>query len=189
MIERQKEIIMGNTTTYGWPYPELTDPPDGASQMKALANAIDATVGAGMRWIRFTQNLTTVLPTSAVDYAGYAKVNASAGGDVFQLHAANSKVIDCLVAGYYQITITQIIDFSASRTTGYVNLLLESPVGTIVQAAAAPQGGSLMTFLILPTFRRFAAGESLAIKIGNQSGGNASLNTGNSLIDLVRIGP
>ncbi len=39
---------MGTTTTYGWPYPELTDPPDGAGQIKALANAVDTTVGKGL---------------------------------------------------------------------------------------------------------------------------------------------
>jgi len=34
---------MGTTPNYAWPYPELTDPPDGASQIKALAVASDAT--------------------------------------------------------------------------------------------------------------------------------------------------
>ena len=33
---------MGTTANYQIPYPELTDPPDGAGQMKALANKIDA---------------------------------------------------------------------------------------------------------------------------------------------------
>lgn len=33
---------MGTTTNYGLPYPELTDPPDGAGQIKALATAVDA---------------------------------------------------------------------------------------------------------------------------------------------------
>ena len=37
---------MGTTPTYTWPYPELTDPPDGAGQIKALANAVDATIAA-----------------------------------------------------------------------------------------------------------------------------------------------
>jgi hypothetical protein len=35
---------VGTTTNYAWPYPELTDPPDGAGQIKALATAADATV-------------------------------------------------------------------------------------------------------------------------------------------------
>jgi hypothetical protein len=35
---------MGVTPNYNWPLPELTDPPDGPAQFKALGNAIDATV-------------------------------------------------------------------------------------------------------------------------------------------------
>jgi len=35
---------MGTTPNFAWPYPELTDPPDGATQMKTLANAADASV-------------------------------------------------------------------------------------------------------------------------------------------------
>src|SRR3982750_1428346 len=37
---------MGTTTNYGWPYPELTDETDGASQMKALAQAADVSLKA-----------------------------------------------------------------------------------------------------------------------------------------------
>jgi hypothetical protein len=37
---------MGTTPNYLWPYPELTDPPDGPGQIEALANAADATVKA-----------------------------------------------------------------------------------------------------------------------------------------------
>lgn len=35
---------MGNTPVYGWPYHELTDPPDGAALGKNLAEAIEASV-------------------------------------------------------------------------------------------------------------------------------------------------
>lgn len=35
---------MGTTTNYAWPYPELTDETDGASQMRALAVAADASL-------------------------------------------------------------------------------------------------------------------------------------------------
>jgi len=32
------------TPNYGWPFPALTDPPDGASQIEALARAVDTTL-------------------------------------------------------------------------------------------------------------------------------------------------
>ncbi len=35
---------MGTTTNYGWPYPASTDTPDGATQIRSLADAIDLTV-------------------------------------------------------------------------------------------------------------------------------------------------
>lgn len=35
---------MGTTPIYAWPYPELIDPPDGASQIKALALAVETTM-------------------------------------------------------------------------------------------------------------------------------------------------
>lgn len=37
---------MGTTPVYQWPYPELTDPPDGASQIKAALLAIEPTMKA-----------------------------------------------------------------------------------------------------------------------------------------------
>jgi hypothetical protein len=37
---------MGNTPIYGWPYPELTDPPDGPAQIRALGTAIEGTLAA-----------------------------------------------------------------------------------------------------------------------------------------------
>lgn len=37
---------MGTTTNYAWPYPESTDEPDGAAQIRALAIATDADVKA-----------------------------------------------------------------------------------------------------------------------------------------------
>lgn len=37
---------MGTTPNFGFPYPELGDPPDGATQTSALANAVDSTLAA-----------------------------------------------------------------------------------------------------------------------------------------------
>ena len=35
---------MGTTSVYGWPYPELTDPPDGTTAIQALAEAVESDV-------------------------------------------------------------------------------------------------------------------------------------------------
>lgn len=50
---------MGATTNYGIPYPELSDPPDGAGQMKALATSVDGAMYAGRPTVttrKFTTN-------------------------------------------------------------------------------------------------------------------------------------
>lgn len=46
---------MGTTPGYAWPYPELTDPPDGPAQIKALAQAIEATMTATRSGIPIVQ--------------------------------------------------------------------------------------------------------------------------------------
>lgn len=38
--------MTAHTPTYGWPYPELTDPPDGATEPANLALAIDTSLAA-----------------------------------------------------------------------------------------------------------------------------------------------
>lgn len=40
---------MGTTPDYGLPYPEASDPPDGATQMQSLATAVDTLVGAAVQ--------------------------------------------------------------------------------------------------------------------------------------------
>jgi hypothetical protein len=35
---------MGTTPTFGFPYPESSDPPDGPAQMQSLAESIDSTI-------------------------------------------------------------------------------------------------------------------------------------------------
>jgi hypothetical protein len=58
---------MGNTPLYGWPYPELTDPPDGPAQIKAALLAIEPTMKAtrdGVPHIQHGQILATITNAS-----------------------------------------------------------------------------------------------------------------------------
>ena len=52
---------MSGTTTLGFPYPELTDDPNGAAQMQALAEAVDDYVGS------LGAAINSTLPASGVD--------------------------------------------------------------------------------------------------------------------------
>lgn len=69
--------MAGTTTTYGFPYPTLPDTPDGPAQIKALADAVDATftrdashsqrlTGAD---VRATQSVTTDILTATLTLA------------------------------------------------------------------------------------------------------------------------
>jgi hypothetical protein len=58
---------MGNTSRYGWAYPEVTDPPNTALHLKNLANAVETTVGA----------LTDSVAAAAVPVGGEWAANAA----------------------------------------------------------------------------------------------------------------
>ena len=49
---------MGTTAKYGWPYPELTDPPDGPAQLKALAEGIENTLYPRSSLLAFTRQVS-----------------------------------------------------------------------------------------------------------------------------------
>jgi hypothetical protein len=65
---------MGTTNSYDWPYPEATDAPDGAGQMKALAMGVDSTLhsmetskipATPIDWTNFTVSGTGVSSVTA----------------------------------------------------------------------------------------------------------------------------
>jgi hypothetical protein len=70
---------MGTTANYAFPYPELTDPPDGPDQIGDLAIAVDSqlkTVETSISTKAYTakvanqSGITQVITTSVVDLAG-----------------------------------------------------------------------------------------------------------------------
>lgn len=118
---------MGTTGTYGWAYPEPTDAPDGATQIKALAQAADATlssmdtrlsqpVRASLRQLTHTQvtqrNTNTAIEMDTVDFDSH-------GG----WSAGNPTRYTCKVAGIYQfvggIVYANDGDFSGKRQASW----------------------------------------------------------------------
>lgn len=82
---------MGFTPTYAWPYPELTDIPDGAGQMKALAEAIDTSLGGldsevGTNTTAIAGNTTSIQGLSARLLTGLstARPTPVAGAQLFE---------------------------------------------------------------------------------------------------------
>lgn len=75
---------MGTTPTLGLPYPAPSDPPDGATQIQALAEAVEAAVQAGVVTVAATSSITGSQPvTFPAAFSGLPVVVAScvsAGG-------------------------------------------------------------------------------------------------------------
>jgi hypothetical protein len=96
---------MSGTTTLGFPYPELTDDPNGAAQIQALAEAVDTTITTNAAKIEvFTKSINP------------GSVNAQTGQDFDVLS------IPSLLAGDYVFFVgggirSQILRTDAVCTT------------------------------------------------------------------------
>lgn len=62
--------MSGTTTNFGWPYPTQTDPPDGATQIQQLAQAIDTYVKARTTTFQHNTGLSITASTGwgSMDY-------------------------------------------------------------------------------------------------------------------------
>ena len=104
---------MGTTPTYAIPYPELTDPPDGAGQMKALAEAVDATI-KGINEapvLRAGRTTTQSFPTgSTPNPIGFTTIYedplamANAGGTAFTIKKAGIWTISAAAGFVFNAT-------------------------------------------------------------------------------------
>jgi len=99
---------MGNTPNYTWPYPELTDPPDGAGQIKALALAVDTSLKTVDTRAADSGNKDAITLTPATGW-GTVAANGRRFGSLCVVHwvatrtgaaiaaAANGNISDSLV--------------------------------------------------------------------------------------------
>jgi len=109
---------MGTTPNYTWPYPELTDPPDGAGQIKALANAIDTSLKQLIDPLN-APALTVVHQTVAqnIPTATTTPISFDAEDiDTTDMHSTstNPSRLTCKKAGWYRLT--GAISFTSNAT-------------------------------------------------------------------------
>jgi hypothetical protein len=145
---------MGLTPVYNWPYPELNSTPDGATQMKNLALAIENSVklhqpiGPLVQVRQLTaQNITTVVTTSlTMDGEDY---------DTHGMHSntTNPARLTCLVAGIYKLDggISWAFNATGRRVAAWaVNGVVNSTGLTgSIQPAMAAQISTVMAPSIL----------------------------------------
>lgn len=96
---------MGTTPNYAIPYPELTDPPDGAGQMKALANQVDALLvqlSAPPPVVQVRQTITQSLPNNVGAYTALTwNVDDI---DPLDMHTGSGSRLTVKIAGIYRLT-------------------------------------------------------------------------------------
>jgi hypothetical protein len=146
---------MGTTPVYHWPYPELNNPPDGATQMKNLALAIEPTVKTNADNVAAnTASITTIkAPPLCVVYQTTNLQNLPNGAntpvtfeaevvDTAGMHdpVTNNTRITCKVTGWYRCTGAVRFAGNATGRRGtnwYVNGVAGEPTGLVIAAGTA----------------------------------------------------
>lgn len=169
---------MGNTTNYAIPYPELSDAPDGAAQMRALAEKVDASIAAGLKWARFQTTTEQLLTASYVKYPF-----TSVTGNAAHL-TSGSIVID--VAGTYSVNVHGwAYTNEAAAVIASANIWCPA----LTMGATARGNGSTGTAVPGPwPPMALTAGMTLDLQIAGTNAG-AGAKFGYLYVGLIRIGP
>lgn len=113
---------MGTTATYALRYPELTDTPDGATQIKNLANDTDAAIVAATA----TQFLKPVFARKTADEARASNTTVADDGPT-----GGSLALAGLVAGaVYRVEGVLMYDGGAGASAGLFDWKFSVPAGS-----------------------------------------------------------
>jgi hypothetical protein len=131
---------MGTTAIYQFPYPELTDPPDGPAQIKALAQAIETKVAA----------------IDAVDAAIKQTISKAVSGTwVVNLNANSVATLGVTFAGASFTAIPAVmgmINSGASGTNNKLQLRHVSVTTTGFTVAVVTMDSSAVTVAVAGTY-------------------------------------
>jgi hypothetical protein len=179
---------VGTTPNYAWPYPELNSPPDGATQIKALALAVEPTVktnadnvAANTATLAIVQNppvlrmhratalsvpssstpMAVPFPVKDEDSTGMANVN----GDAFTVKKA----------GLWLISVTMSYDFNATGPRYVAIMLGANMLGS--QAVPAITQTGWATSLAITVQSRLAVDNIVTVTTGQLSGAALTTST------------
>jgi len=145
---------MGTTPVYHWPYPELNNPPDGATQMKNLALAIEPTVKTNADNVAVNTDAINAIkaPPICVVYQTSTTQSIANGvntaitfefeiSDVFNMHSTSTNVsrITCVLAGWHRLggAIRWVGNATGRRAAQwYVNGVATEPTGITIPAVS-----------------------------------------------------
>lgn len=129
---------MGFTTNYQIPYPELTDIPDGAGQMKALAQQVDvqmkAQIATAATWTPTFTNFT--LGNGVVATAAYRKVGSLCFA-YLRVNAAASAPTTAFTAGYMTVNVPLPIVVPGAGTVWFFPGSARPKLGATTAAGSA----------------------------------------------------
>jgi hypothetical protein len=164
---------MPTTPNFVWPYPQLSDPPDGPDQIGDLALAIDSTVKtvsdrvstleAGP-FARYRQTIAQTLTTGVITKITFnAAVTTHsdvsvAGSNTFTLNRAGVWVISACI--------------SFTNGSGYRSLLVSNSTDSERYAEQSGYPTASGMNLSATTTRHFTAGSQISINGYQTSGGN-----------------
>lgn len=163
---------MGTTPKYGLPYPELTDPPDGPAQIKALALAIETTLGPVIPTVQ-TGALTLVMnnAASATTTVTYSRAFSAAPSPVANIQSQSGVITGWMLRcvsvttggmsismnGPSAVTYSPYINWTASLTAAAPAAMAQDYiepgwhyVTATCHTAECPKNGEPVTGLLVP---------------------------------------
>src|SRR4029078_9836598 len=180
---------MGTTPNFAIPYPELTDPPDGAGQLKALAQRVDVCLITPV-YCAVEQSVVQNIPQNAYTALLWDLVKKDTHG--MWTAGANGARMTCRVAGTYVFTGGAcLLAGAGTKRQAHWNLNGASvsipPIIYPVVGAALSAAWPAMT-LTLPMI----VGDYVDLRVFHDN--SAALNTGTgvgsrSYMSAFRLGP
>lgn len=180
---------MTATTTWHLPYPEGTDAPLGAEQIRALAAATDAEISDMLTrpdpvWARLTTDTQSVASGASV-YLGLTIAEQHASNRVYSTATTTVKnTIGGTFAIFFRI---RSIATGTPASGGYMQAAIESPSGVRIYDTLSGIWGAGWDDIEHATIFTWSTANTLAIKVTNVSTGQIQ-NIQTSRIGLYRIG-
>lgn len=161
------------TTPLGFPYPALTDAPNGPSQIQAAVTAIDTYLTPSTLYVRGSNALAVTANTN---------IAFTVNDDPLSAWNATTHLWTCPVAGHYLINAQTRAGGTAAQVT--CGLAINGSVSVVNSAASSTAGanGGLSVVLAL------VAGATIAVQSGVAYTMSATGQIDNWL-SLARIGP
>lgn len=177
---------MGTTPTYGFPYPELSDPPNGPSAFQALAEAVEDTItDSGLDAIAETllNAKGDLVVASAADTA--ARLGVGSNNQILMAdsgQATGVKWSSSVPGGMSASDTATVATSQTTVSTSYTDLTTPGPAVTVVVGASgiaivtvtarivSGSGNESFASVALSSGNVVAAADAYAASFGNTSG-------------------